>query len=432
MEQIQQTQQTQEKEIYPTTVSEGKKHNYSFWKNKPVIKFNDIPTQSTNIQNKSNILQKQVYGTNQIALPSGFKWVEVDITNNINIQNISTFLKKYYLVDASDTFKLNYTMDFLKWAFNETDIVLTIVSEKNNSLCGIISATFKKMRVFEATQTFALVNFLCVHPIYRGKKMVCALIDEISRRSVQKGIYQGCFTTERCIPTPITTLRYYHRPFNYLKLFELGFTDLESEKLPNKKDPERVQKLVNVIGEIPKNYLIMEEKHINSILKIYNNYIQRHNIYVYYRVDDLKRMLLNNEIVKSYVILDSNGNVVDFVSYYVLNSFSESSENNIINEIYAGYLFLYTCNVIRPSDFVSNILKIASYNGLDVFNVVDSQIISDELFTHDNSEEYDSDEESFRKQYNHGFLKGTGKIHFNFFNWQCPKLHPRQISLVVL
>lgn len=415
---------------YPTTINEGKKHKYTFWKNKPVLHFDDISVKSNNLE---DLTKRKIYGTNEITLPVGMKWTELDINNKNIAQTISQFLIKYYLVDDSGKFKLNYTDEFLKWVIGNDGMVLAILLEKNNALCGLVSVTFEDVTVFESTQKFAVVNFLCIHPTYRGKKMVFSLLDEITRRVVQKGINQGCFTTERCIPTPVTTLRYYHRPLNYLKLFKLGFVDLESEKLPNKKNPENIQRLLNIVGKMPSNYILMEEKHMETVLKIYNSYIKRYNIYVNYNIEKLKLLLLN-KFVKSYVILDKDNNIVDFVSYYMLNSFCEIHENEQIKteKINAGYLFLYTCNVIRPSDFVPNILKIASLNGLDVFNTIDNMIMSDELFTHESFEDYESDEETFKKQYNYGFLKGTKKLHFNFFNWECPKLQPKQISWFVL
>ena len=174
----------------------------------------------------------------------------------------------------------------------------------------------------------------------------------------------------------------------------------------------------------------MEKDHMSDVLKVYKSYIGIHNIYVNYTAEELTKLLINNNFVESYVILDKDRKVVDFVSYYILKSFAESSTGDLKekHKIKAGYLFLYSCNVMRPSDFIPNILKIASYNGLDVFNTTDNMIMSDELFTHDIPDGYESDEESYKKQYNHGFLKGTGKLHFNFFNWKSPKIHPKQIS----
>ena len=408
---------------YPTSVTEGKKFTYNYWKNKPVSNFDETPVFSKNIE--TDLTQRKVYGNDEpIKLPSSMKWVEIDINDTANIETICKFLRAYYLVDDSGKYKLDYTKEFVKWAIESNGILLTIVSEKNNAICGVVSASFRNMTVFEGKQTFGVVNFLCAHPVYRKKKIAYTLIDEIIRRIVKKGVHQGCFTTERCVPSPTSTLRFYHRPINYVKLNKFGFTDLELDKTPEQKNPEKIQKKIAVEPVIPSSYKPMELKHIPDVYRVYNKYINKYNIYSNYTTKELEHFLLNSDTVSSYVIVDNDNEIVDFVSYYKLNYFMDDT----VEKITTAYLFLYSCNEINSTDFIDNLLKVVSHNKLDMLNVTDTMIISDCLFTHETTNGYDSDEDTYSKQYQHGFLKGSGKLHFNFFNWKCPTVLPKQLS----
>ena len=265
--------------------------------------------------------------------------------------------------------------------------------------------------------------------MYRKKKIAFTLIDEIVRLSVKSGVQQGCFTAERCVPSPITTIRFYHRPINYVKLQKYDFVDVEST---NEKHPEKIQKTFDVDGSIPENCVEMGDVYIDEVYQLYSSYINKYNIYVNYSKDQLTHYLLKNPtIVRSYVYLNENNNVVDFFSYYNLNSIVTAKSTSVENpndKIFAGYLFLYTCNEIATSDFMGNLLKVATSNKLDVFNVTDTMIISEVLFASDVKNDCDSDNNDGNDSYQFGFLKGTGKVHFNFFNWKCPKITTKQLS----
>ena len=129
--------QTQEKELkdleeYPTSVNEGKKYKYNYWKTKPVLEFDEVSAFSQNIEN--NLTNRNSYGKNEpIKLPQQMKWTEININDNASMEIVSQFLKKHYLVDTSGKFKLDYTKEFLKWAIGTDGILLAIVTEKHNN-----------------------------------------------------------------------------------------------------------------------------------------------------------------------------------------------------------------------------------------------------------------------------------------------------------
>ncbi len=411
---IHQTQENSQSS-YPKRAKEAKNHDYTYWKTKPVTQLDEQSFVSQNIEH--NLENRKVYASNdEIKLPESMKWIKVD-TNNIEVMNnISKFLRTYYSTDDSEKFTFNYTTEFLQWAIGSDNICLAIVSKKNNAICGFISASFKTITVFESSKRFAVVNFLCSHPIYRTKNIAQTLIDEIVRQIVKTGVHQGCFTTERWIPTPTSTLRFYHRPLNYIKLQKYGFTDLEMMKHESKKNPEKIQKQFDITEKM--SCIPMTLDHMEQVHKIYISYINKYNIYTNYTVQELTHNLLGNtNIVKSFVYIDKDNNVTDFFSYYKLSS-AILNETAFIN---VGYLFLYSCNM-NSSKLIMDAMRAMKLDDVDVLNTTDTMIIPELIYTDNLATGEDSEDESFIKSYQYGFLKGSGKIHLNFFNWKCPAI----------
>lgn len=411
-----------EKTSYPTNLTTAKTHNYNYWKSKPVKSFDEETISSENIE--PNLENRKVYSSNSpIKLPNTMTWVKIDVDNIEAMNVVSQFLNSYYLIDDSGKFMLDYNTEFLKWAIGSNSICLAIMSKESNTMYGFISASFKIMTVFERTQKFAVVDFLCAHPKFRTKNIAQTLIDEIVRQIVKTGVNQGCFTTERFIPTPISTIRFYHRPLNYIKLQQYDFMDLEITKPANKKDPVKIQARFDIKGNA--SCIPMTVEHINEIKSIYNIYMSKYNIYTKFTEDQLIHNLLGNpNIVKSFVYLDLNGKVLDFFSYYKLDSRIVNSEN----KINAGYLYLYSLNSINPTHFINDLMRVMKNDNMDVLNVTDTMAMSELLYTDSLQFNQDSEDESFTKSYQLGFIKGSGKIYLNFFNWKCPAILPSLIS----
>lgn len=407
---------------YPTTLTQAKKHEYKYWKTKPVTSLENPSYISQNIE--KNLENRKVYASNdEIKIPDSMRWEKIDISDKNMMDKISEFLQKHYLIDDTGKFILHYTTEFLQWAIGKDNICLAIISKKTNSVCGFVSASFKILTVFEATKKFAVVDFLCAHPIYRSKNIAQILIDEIVRQIVKTGVHQGCFTTDRWIPTPTSSMRFYHRPLNYLKLQKYGFTDLELMKPEKNRNPEKIQKQFNLVGTA--KCVPMTLDHINQVFQLYNIYISKYNIYTKYTLEELTHYLLSsNQIVNSYVYLDSENNVTDFFSYYKLSSAVVNTEE----KINAGYLFLYATTSILESKLMNDIMLVMKNDNIDVLNVTDVMSVSDIIYSDKLNVDVESDDESFVKSYQHGFLKGSGKIHLNFFNWKCPTVTSDKIS----
>lgn len=437
---------------YPRTVFDAKTYTYDFWKNKPVQKFDTIVGSTGLIDSELN--KRKVYsGSEPLKLPTTMKWVEIDSNDAKSMEAVANFLKLHYSEDAIAKFKFDYTADFLKWSIGKDGFFISIVRKSNNAICGVGACTFNNVTVFDSVNNFASVNYLCAHPVYRKKKIAFVLIDELVRRSVQRGVCQGCFTTDRCVPTPITTIRCYHRPLNYLKLNKHDFTYIP-ETLPEKQHRKFLIK-----ESFPEKYVKLESKHVADTLRVFKKYMIKFNIHCNYTLDNFTHLLLN-EFVNCYVKLDDDGNVMDFVSYYklpyLINKIdgsnetietvnkSETIESEIDpatteetkienleddNKINVGYLFLYSCNELSGDDMINNFLRIVSHTDtLDMVTVMDTMEITDTLMTKDVSNDDESDVETYEKQYQYKFMKGNKKLFFNFFNWKCPEVKPKQLQ----
>ena len=86
------------------------------------------------------------------ALPDGFEWSTVDITDEAQRQQIYKFLSKNYVQDTDGTFRFNYSEEFLLWALTPPgradDWCVSIRTTKGKKpIVGFISAIKVHMNV---------------------------------------------------------------------------------------------------------------------------------------------------------------------------------------------------------------------------------------------------------------------------------------------
>jgi glycylpeptide N-tetradecanoyltransferase len=419
------------KVIYPDSVKKGKEYEYNFWNNKPVMNFTDVCATPESLE---TLNERPVYASvDKIKLPSSLEWRDVNISDDTEMSTVVDFLRMHYITDKTNKFKPNYTTEFIRWTLGSNCIMTSIVAKDTGVMCGVVSAKFINLTVFNKTEQFGCVDFLCAHPKFRGKKIAFVLIDEITRRIVQNGCNTGVFTTTRCVPSPTATIRYYHRPLNYKKLFKYEFTRLQNGK---ESTINKFDKLFKIETPIPSNYVQAKEEHAERMLSAYNEWMTRFNIYQEYTLEEFKQKFINNDFVRSYFVGDFDGaqqidfvgaQQIDFVSIYNLPYEIHGEETEMIN---AGYLLTYTANVETTQEILLASLSICNTLGYDVFNVTDIMTVNEGIFSNQYECGQDSDGEDEDKMYEHKFLKGNCKLHFNFFNWKCPRVQSKQINWV--
>ena len=123
---------------------------HQFWDNEPVWKmFSDQP------KNDGPIVQKSVkdISTDEISLPNGFEWTQVDITDPDTMQRLYELLRDHYVEDDDNQFRFDYPIEFLQWTLKmpnyKSEWHLGIQSAKDKKLLGFISGTPLKLTVNE-------------------------------------------------------------------------------------------------------------------------------------------------------------------------------------------------------------------------------------------------------------------------------------------
>lgn len=58
-----------------------------------------------------------------VNLPVGFEWSTIDLTNDIQANEVYELLRDNYVEDSDHTFRFDYPVDFLRWALCIPDFV---------------------------------------------------------------------------------------------------------------------------------------------------------------------------------------------------------------------------------------------------------------------------------------------------------------------
>lgn len=378
-----------------------------YWKNKPVAKLNDFVYSSSRINDlNENLFCK---GTTQNPLPKSMNWNIIEISDNKNLEIACDFLNRHY----QDKNKICIGVDLIKWNLGNGGFILSIVNN-NNAMCGMIGCGIRNMIVCDKKEKFAYVNFMCAHPSYRKKNIAQTLMNELARYvNVDKKISQGIFMSSKKICRPVSILRKYYRPINYLKLNDSGFLSIEG-------NIEVINKKFIVKGTPDSSFVPIKSEHMDDVYTLYNKYMSQYNISCCYEKEELSNLLFDN-IVKSYVVI-RNGEVIDFVSYCQINY---TGKEGI--QIRSGHIFLYSLNTEYGENMMDNLIKIMAEDNIDVMISFDDMDINNILLS-ENFDDKDSDVETYDKVYEHKFLKQK-KSYVNLFNWKAPFLSSQKISL---
>lgn len=125
---------------------------------------------------------------------------------------------------------------------------LNLLSLPSRRLLGVLPysrpPTDSPPSFYCSTKRSTEINFLCVHKKLRSKRLAPLLIQEVTRRTHLKGIFQAIYTAGAFLPTPVTRCQYYHRNLNPPKLVKLGFS-----AVPRNSTVARMSSLFRVPSE---------------------------------------------------------------------------------------------------------------------------------------------------------------------------------------
>lgn len=110
-----------------------------------------------------------------------------------------------------------------------------------------------------------------MHKKLRSKRLTPVLIQEVTRRCHQKGVFQAIYTAGIYLPTPVARTQYFHRQLNTKKLVDLGFAGV-----PRHKSLAGVirENAVSSETKLP-GLREMEERDVKSVTSLLRAYLSR-------------------------------------------------------------------------------------------------------------------------------------------------------------
>ncbi|KAJ8956389.1 hypothetical protein NQ318_015127 [Aromia moschata] len=385
------------------TPEEALKKSYQFWNTQPTKKI--TVNEAIEPDKEVSEIRAEPY-----SLPDGFMWDTLNLDEPLVLKELYTLLNENYVEDDDCMFRFDYQPEFIKWALQppgwkkEWHCGVRVV--KSHRLVGFISAIPATLKIYQKTQRMVEINFLCVHKKLRSKRVAPVLIREITRRVHLNGLFQAVYTAGIVIPKPVSTCTYWHRSLNPKKLIEVKFSHLSRNmtmqrtlklfKLPDKPKTPGYRKMT--AADVPLAHKLLVE------------YLSRFDLAPLFSEEDFVHWFLPRPNIIDSFVVEQDGKITDFVSYYTLPS--TVMHHPVHKNLKAAYSF-YNVSMATPwTTLMTDALISAKQLSFDVFNALDLM---------DNGE--------FLEQLKFGI--GDGKLQYYLYNWKCPSMAPNNIGLVL-
>ena len=396
------------------------KSSYKFWETQPVAQFNkDIGVEFGPVEKDCKVEneRKEPY-----ALPAGFEWQDVNVTEQRDLDRLYEFLKNNYVEDEDHMFRFDYSKDFLRWHLTApgyyknwlVSVVKEEVVKKNNKekvkkkMVGFISGIPVDISINGTKCKMAEINFLCVNSNFRDKRLAPVLIKEVTRRIHCEDIWQAVYTSGTMLPKPYAKCTYYHRNLNVQKLLDIKFTYLSHNlSISRAKGIYKLPKDTSINGLRP-----MTEGDVVGVQKLLEDYLNKFKVHGFYSVDEVRHWFLpKKDVVYSFVVENDEKNITDFISFYSLPS--SILQHEVHKKLFACYSFFNIATSVTFKELMRNALILAKQNNFDVFNILN--IMQNETIFKDLL-----------------FGKGDGTLKYYFYNFICPPTEPCDLALVLM
>ncbi|KAJ9651956.1 glycylpeptide N-tetradecanoyltransferase [Neophaeococcomyces mojaviensis] len=395
--------------------------SYKFWSTQPVPRLDESNSDRLKIPDGPiKEVEKDKVPQTPAPLPEGYEWVELDLTDEQELDEVHSLLNLHYVEDDKAMFRFAYSRPFLDWAlkapgWRKSWHVGVRAKGKSNLLVATIFGIPTKLRVRENVFEVAEINYLCIHKKLRSKRLAPVLIKEVTRKCYLEGVYQAIYTGGTILPTPVSTCRYYHRPLQWPKLHDVGFSPL-----PPKMTPSMMIKRNRVPAQTSTSgWREMEEKDVDDVLSLLSRYLKRFQLTQEFTREEIEHWFLNRQkkaedrVVWAYVVEEAGkGTITDFASFYNLESTilgDQNPQKPKHDKIKAAYSFYYATTAAfevkekglkqRVQGLMSDCLVEAKNAGFDVFNaltLLDNPLFLEEL----------------------KFGAGDGQLHYYLYNWR--------------
>uniref|UniRef100_A0A0L0P3Z3 Glycylpeptide N-tetradecanoyltransferase n=1 Tax=Candidozyma auris TaxID=498019 RepID=A0A0L0P3Z3_CANAR len=382
--------------------------DYKFWKTQPVPSLDEV------VDNYGPIEVKTPADVPDEPLPllNEFYWLTIDVESLSELDEVYQLLYEHYVEDQDATFRFKYSHEFFKWALKppgwRKEWHLGVRVRGTGKLVAFIAGVPVTLKLTKPGNLVKLVeiNFLCIHKKLRSKRLTPVLIKEITRRVNKEDIWQALYTAGIVLPSPVSCCRYTHRPLNWLKLYDVGFSHLSQGQtkakmvahysLPNQTKTDGLR--------------LIKPEDIDQVLDLLHRYQERFDLVQIFTKDEAKHWFLGGDerasVIKTYVV-EKEGKITDFFSYYLL-PFSVLN-NPTHDELGIAYLFYYASELAMTESFdaykarlnslINDALITSKEYNVDVFNALTSQ-----------------DNPLFIKQ--NKFGSGDGFLNYYLFNYR--------------
>ena len=390
---------------------------YKFWSTQPVPRLDETKSEREQLPEGpiKEVIPDKV-SKEPPPLPEGFEWVELDLTSQDELKEVYDLLNNHYVEDDKAMFRFSYSKSFLDWAlkapgWRKSWHVGVRATNKSRVLLASIFGIPTKLRIRDKHVDVVEINYLCIHKKLRSKRLAPVLIKEVTRRCNLEGIFQAIYTGGTILPTPVSTCRYFHRPLQWMKLYEVGFSPL-----PPRTTPAQMVKKNRVPDHTTtEGWRDMEDKDIDGVLDLLTKYLERFQLVQEWTREEIKHWFVHrpekpeDRVVWAYVVDGKDGTISDFASFYNLEStiIGEASQKH--DKIKAAYSYYYaTTAAFEPNEaglkdriykLMGDCLVEAKKAGFDVFNaltLLDNPLILDDL----------------------KFGAGDGQLHYYLYNWR--------------
>lgn len=353
------------------------------------------------------------------SLPEEFSWCEIDLSDDRQKDELYLLLNQNYVEDVESLFRFDYPAKFLEWALRAPgwckEWHVGVRVEATGKLVAFISAIPVELEVRSVTSVAAVeVNFLCIHKRLRSKRLAPLMIREITRRVHLKGIFQALYTAGALLPGLLGRARYYHRPLNFKHLAQVGFTAVP---LGKSMDQCILKYHLGKEHQWGSDWRAMQAKDVPAVTALLTAYLKRFPLHVVLKEAEVAHWVLpQQDIMFSYVV-ESEGKVTDFISFYSLPSSVVNSQSKVetTSRIRAAYLFYYATE--QPQDRLTKLVHAALVEAkradFDVFNCV--EIMDNGRFLKDLQ-----------------FGEGDGFLNYYLYNWQTSPMTASEMALVML
>lgn len=274
---------------------------HAFWDKQPVAKS----------QESLNSFITEIPVEERLRLPDQFEWQLLSLEDDLD--RIYKFLYDNY--SESDTGRLVYSKDTLKWLLRETPRWLVGVNLKDTKkLVGFITGIAINLRVNGQDLKTAEINLLCVHKKLRDKRLTPVLVTEVKRliRIHSEPIRCAIYTIPIDVSLPITEYTYYHRMLHVSEMSKIGSINKKylKEFIPSRLDYTE--------------YSFKVVTHLSDLKIVYDFYKQRYTtleMYQEYTFDEFSTKFKSIPGVVKTLLMYKDLKPMGYISYFYLDTF---------------------------------------------------------------------------------------------------------------